>query len=339
MASPQSPKSRGKNCELSEEGRTALALRYAWALPPGKERLPAGVGPKLAAEFGVGERYPRKVWASMKEELDRGHDVSLRSARRSGRPSDFTPRKQAKIREINAGNRTLTVNQLSSKLAEVGLDVGSSKLHNWLKVMGATRVQRRITPSLSLDHEKNRVDLILDQVSRDRKTFKTGFNTIHVDEAWFYLIRDKEKVRMFPGEEKVGSIKVQHKSHIPKVMFICAVSRPDPSRDFDGKIGIWRVCVIKEAQRSTARHKKGEEYAVDVTIDSEYYQEWYEHELLPAIKEKMPWLKSGGVVVQQDGASPETGKGTEEKLNRVGKEEGVGHSARDATCAVTGPQH
>lgn len=33
---------------------------------------------------------------------------------------------------------------------------------------------------------------------------------------------------------------------------------------------------------------KGEEYAVDVTIDNESYQEWYEHELLPVIKEKMP---------------------------------------------------
>ena len=75
---------------------------------------------------------------------------------------------------------------------------------------------------------------------------------------------------------------------------ICAVSRPDPSRDFDGKIGVWRVFVMKEAQRTTARHQKDEEYAVDFTIDSEYFQEWYEHELLPAIKEEMPWLESSG---------------------------------------------
>lgn len=60
-------------------------------------------------------------------------------------------------------------------------------------------------------------------------------------------------------------------------------------------------------------------YAVDIIIDSEYYQEWFEHELLPTIERKMPLLESSGVIVQQDCASPHTGKGTEEKLNRIGK--------------------
>ena len=45
---------------------------------------------------------------------------------------------------------------------------------------------------------------------------------------------------------------------------------------------------MKEAQRTTARHQKGEEQAVDISVGFKYYQEWYEHELLPAIKEKMP---------------------------------------------------
>lgn len=32
---------------------------------------------------------------------------------------------------------------------------------------------------------------------------------------------------------------------------------------------------------------KGEKYAVDLTINSEYCKEWYEHEPLLAIKDKM----------------------------------------------------
>lgn len=41
------------------------------------------------------------------------------------------------------------------------------------------------------------------------------------------------------------------------------------------------------------RHQSGEEHAVDVTMDvtmddAEHYQEWYEHEELPAVKEKIP---------------------------------------------------
>ena len=127
---------------------------------------------------------------------------------------------------------------------------------------------------------------------------------------------------MFPGEEKVGSIKVQHKSHIPKVTFIAAVSRPDESRNFDGKIGIWRVCVLKEAQRTTARRTKGEEYEYDVTIDHVWHQNWYTETLLPTIKQKMTWLRHEDVTVQEDGATPHTGHDTPSKLNATGREGG-----------------
>lgn len=105
---------------------------------------------------------------------------------------------------------------------------------------------------------------------------KPSFSTCNVSEVWFlYLIRD----------EKMCFKNVQHDSHIPKVVFICAVSCPNPSRDLDSKIGIRQVWTVKEAQRTTARYEEGEGYAVDATIDSEYYGEWYEHEQLQAIKE------------------------------------------------------
>lgn len=61
VASPECKGDREGNCELSEEGQIALALRYAWVIPPGKERLPEGVGSNLAVKFGVGERYSRIV--------------------------------------------------------------------------------------------------------------------------------------------------------------------------------------------------------------------------------------------------------------------------------------
>ncbi|CAM9552856.1 unnamed protein product, partial [Choristocarpus tenellus] len=44
-------------------------------------------------------------------------------------------------------------------------------------------------------------------------------------------------------------MKVQRKSHIPKVMFISAILCPDPSHDFDGKIGIWQVCITRGHNR------------------------------------------------------------------------------------------
>lgn len=47
--------------------------------------------------------------------------------------------------------------------------------------------------SLSLDHKKIRVDLILGHIGRNRKTFKSDSNTIHVDEAWCHLFRESRR--------------------------------------------------------------------------------------------------------------------------------------------------
>ena len=46
---------------------------------------------------------------------------------------------------------------------------------------------------------------------------------------------------MFPGDDYPGDDTVHHKSHVPKIKFLCAVGipphRPDGSF-FDGKIGV-----------------------------------------------------------------------------------------------------
>lgn len=90
--------------------------------------------------------------------------------------------------------------------------------------------------------------------------------------------------------ENVGSIMVQHKSRIPKMMFISTVLSSDPSRNSDGKMKIWRICVLKEAQRTTARLIEGEEYECDVTIGHMWYKKLYTETPLPTIKQDIPWL-------------------------------------------------
>lgn len=84
------------------------------------------------------------------------------------------------IWEVNPQNRTLAVDQLSAKLSEVDVDVGSSKLQFWLKVMETMEVQQRVTSSLLLTLKTNRVDFMLDQVAPDRKTLSTSLDRIHV---------------------------------------------------------------------------------------------------------------------------------------------------------------
>ncbi|CAM9506149.1 unnamed protein product, partial [Sphacelaria rigidula] len=172
-------------------------------------------------------------------------------------------------------------------------------------------------PSLSPAQKKHRMDSICDQVDETTGKYLYQGNVVHLDESWFFLLRNKEKIRIFPGEEIPGSPRVQHKSHLPKIVVIVANARPDPTHDFDGKTSIWCICVVKTAERSSKRRKRGGEYEFDCTIDAEWYKEWYIDQALPAIK-KMPWQRSKRVVVQQDGASPHTGKNNPEILNSAG---------------------
>lgn len=198
------------------------------------------------------------MWANVKEQLcGRGHRLSEIST--------------TKMREIKASNRTLIFQKLSSELAEVGLIVGSQKLHSYARIMEVAGVQQIVTPSLFSFTRTGRTPFSTGSAAIARR-MKPCFNTIHVDDAWFYPTRDKEKVWMFPGDETVAFTKVQHKTHIPKVVFMCAVSRPGPSREFDSKIGIWRVCHMKEEERTKARHQKWgwstRRARVDFTVDS-----------------------------------------------------------------------
>ncbi|CAM9450151.1 unnamed protein product [Choristocarpus tenellus] len=123
-------------------------------------------------------------------------------------------------------------------------------------------------------------------------------NTIHVAETWFCVMADGERFRVFPHEgdsDLPGPPTVQHKSRISKTMIIATNAHPVSAHRFDRKLGVWRVCEPKTVVRT---------------------------ELLPTIKTKMPWLQGKHVVIQQDGATPHTGKGSSEILSEAGKTEG-----------------
>lgn len=53
--------------------------------------------------------------------------------------------------------------------------------------------------------------------------------------------------------------------------------------------------VMGEAQRTTSRRARKEEYEVDVPIDSEWYELSCIDDLIPTTKVKMPWLEGKDV--------------------------------------------
>lgn len=93
-------------------------------------------------------------------------------------------------------------------------------------------------------------------MDEDTGNFHQWETWIHVDERCFFFVRDEERAQIFPDEQVPSGSRVPHKNNIPKVMFIVATARQDPSRGFDGQVGIWHVCIMETDERSSKRQQQ-----------------------------------------------------------------------------------
>ena len=136
-----------------------------------------------------------------------------------------------------------------------------------------TTVQRWIVDSTIWVHcnslkpvltEENKVAwLIMALESRnpnDLLKFLDMMDRVHVDEKWFFLSRQRERYLLLP-EEKNPKRCVKSKSHITKVMFLCAVACPrfntSANSWWDGKLGIWPIGGWEPAQRASKNRPRG----------------------------------------------------------------------------------
>ena len=90
-----------------------------------------------------------------------------------------------------------------------------------------------------MKHILNMVDVRRGGAHRNLK-FKDHFDTVHIDECWFYFMSNDGKVLLVDDIDVLVLPQCQHKSHIEKIMFITAMARPRMFPDgtwFDGKIG------------------------------------------------------------------------------------------------------
>ena len=113
-----------------------------------------------------------------------------------------------------------------------------------------------------------------------------------------------------------------------------AFARPDPAHNFKGKIGVWRVAV-QVPYKTGVRAAQGVKRWVDTTLRACSYtdddnirikgfRDYIQLDVMPAIRKAMPWMKADPktgrkaqtIYLQIDGASPHTGQGTVEWLNR-----------------------
>jgi len=223
---------------------------------------------------------------------------------RAGRPKKLTVEVEKQL------EKTLEQHNFDMSFEELAADVG---LHRTTVARHARQrswrtVRAQLKPRLTATQQASRL------AWAEKYKDCTWDAWVDVDEKNFHTIAANRLLKV-PPNATAPTVEVQHKSHIPKVMVLSAIAKPNIKHKFNGKVGVWRVCEVVEAKRSSKHHQKGDLYKKDTTMDADKFFEMMIECVFPAIRDRMPWARS--VVVQVDNASPHTGKHTIEKLNNT----------------------
>ena len=224
--------------------------------------------------------------------------------------------------------------KLWEELKKKGLNFSTSTVHEHLKLLEKRYKKVYLKPILSEQNKILRMRYALAQVNRShgrsKLRFKDNKRTIMVDESWFYLTSDAVTVMLIEEMDVLIHPKVQHKSHIEKIMFLAVLGQPQKviwkgeEIDFDGKIGLFPCTEEVATRRVSKAGPKGTRVQVNKNVDAEFYHNLFclVGGVYDMIEAKMPWLAGDPYFIQQDGARPHTANGTMEDLVAGGTGEG-----------------
>ncbi|XP_057808982.1 uncharacterized protein LOC131023458 [Salvia miltiorrhiza] len=192
------------------------------------------------------------------------------------------------------------------------LGVSKSLVGVWVKDKKLRAHTNAIKPLLTPQNKISRLRWSLRQLSDINVEgfikFQTMFNTIHIDEKWFYLTKSKDRYYLMPGElDPYRACK--SKRYIPKIMFSCAIAQPiiDAQGNviFDGKMGIFPFTYEEAAQRNSKNRVKGTmEVKAIPNITQNVIRDSMINKMLPYFKSKWPSFASKNIFIQQDNVKP-----------------------------------
>ena len=169
-----------------------------------------------------------------------------------------------------------------------------------------------IKPFLTEQNKLERLSFAADHVTEvdNKKVFNPMYDEIHVDAKWFFISQESQRIYLTQREVEERDIihrTCKHKSHIIKVMFLCAVARPQYDQNgvcvFDGMIGCWPFTHRVQAQRSSKNRTKGTWETKTKAVGRKEYMEMLVNEVIPAAIAKWPrqrgvWTQR--ILIQQD---------------------------------------
>ncbi|RHZ32931.1 hypothetical protein DYB37_004356 [Aphanomyces astaci] len=202
-------------------------------------KIPMGAAGEVAQLFDCTPSTVRRIWRRASVNLSGSkticRNVSQRKKSTCGRKrlrKDLPKRIQAIPQSRRYCFRSLAH----------ALGMPKSTLHDYFKRGVFAKYSSVFKPALTESNKVCRLKLALDHVcDRDgAKYFDDMYDTVHVDEKWFFMTRLQKKVYGAIGE-KIKQRACKSKHHLLKVMFLTAVARP---RWFDGKLGTWHFTEI-----------------------------------------------------------------------------------------------
>ncbi|KAF0684088.1 hypothetical protein As57867_023838, partial [Aphanomyces stellatus] len=271
-----------------------------------KGKLPKGVSDEVAKLFDCTPTTVRRVWrrAAFDPPGTKAicRSVHQRKKGQSGRKLMHADLAQ-RIQQVPQSRR-----YCFRSLAHA-LSIPKSTLHCYFKRGIIAKYSSVVKPSLTDSNKVCRLKWAMDHVQDidGAKFFDDMYDTVHVDEKWFFMTRLQKKVYGAPGE-KIKQRSCKSKRHLLKVMFPSAVARPrwDEAKQewFDGKVGTWHFTEIVPAQRRSRRRDAGTLVMKTVPVTRDAYRAMLVDNVIPAIRSKWPADETKRVKIQQDNARP-----------------------------------
>jgi hypothetical protein len=268
-------------------------------------RFGRGCLKKIREHFGVTRQLIWRLWRRAESARAGGiieeSEIISRKNLCGRRPIYFKEPMADAIR-----NTPLLKRRSQRKLA-CHLGVSAATIQRFVK-NGFLRVHSNtLKPFLTEENMVKRLLYALECVDPLQPTrYRDMYDVIHMDEKWFYISREKERFLLLDDEEDDPYRAVSHKSHIKKVMFLCAVARPryDNTRNawFDGKLGMWPVGKFVPAQKNSVNRAKGTMEWKNVNMTQDLYRTMMMDELIPALLTRWPRGNNQTIRIQHDGA-------------------------------------
>ena len=168
------------------------------------------------------------------------------------------------------------------------------------KKLGYKRVRMRTLPLLTSETRNKRKAWAESLLEKKHGPFGSGETVvIHVDEKWYYGLRQRAFFWVPPGE-LAPVVNISSRSHVNKVMLLGAVARPNTGRGFDGKIGLYPVVKPYRAKRNSANHSAGDVYDKPASLDAKLFRRMLKRVIRDAVLKTGNWAKK--IIIQMDNA-------------------------------------